>query len=177
MTAPMNRLQPRTRPPTSVTVFAVLNIIFGALGLMGVLAAAAFSGIGGEANPVNEILESHAVLSVWNNVGMILGVLASLVLLGCGIGMLQLKPWARKAAIGWAIYGIVAGVVGVVMNALFMYPALAEAEPALASMTAVMSGFGAVIGMVYPVLLWYFMTRPRNVEAFERRREVLAEVF
>jgi hypothetical protein len=91
-----------------------------------------------------------------------------------GIGLLTVKPWARKLAIGYGIYAILMSVVSSGLTFAFLMPALcsqlAEADPRLAALgRAFISVFAAGAGLiviVYYGLLVYFMTRPGVIEAF-----------
>jgi hypothetical protein len=85
----------------------------------------------------------------------------------------MMKPWARKLSIAYAIYALVFGVVGIVVNFLFVVrPMLEQAQgrqgPEAAG--AIGGAFGGTIGgcfgLVYPILLLIFMTRPNVVAAF-----------
>jgi hypothetical protein len=100
-------------------------------------------------------------------------VLTCLVLLAAGIGLLHLKPWARILSMAYAIYAILFGILGMVVNFIFMIqPMLEQArqqqgpEAAGAIGGAVGGTIGGCFGLIYPVLLLIFMTRPKVVAAF-----------
>jgi hypothetical protein len=160
--------------PVSVTVFGILNIGFAAFGVFGIFATLAlFSMEGGTANPVIRIMRENAAYAGWLKITIPLGVLACLALLACGIGLLMMKSWARKLAIVYSIYAIVFGLIGVVVNFMFLFrPLMQEAaqrqgpEAAGAIGGAIGGTLGGCIGMIYPILLLIFMTRPKIVAAF-----------
>src|SRR5208282_3820870 len=162
--------------PTSVTVFGVLNIVFGALGILGIIfSAISLMVISPNAtnNPVLEIMRNSPGYAVCMKIMMPLGVLACGVSIAAGIGLLKLKTWARILSIGYAIYSIVAGIIGWVFNYIFlMHPLLEQASQKQGPEAAVLIGaaiggtFGGCIGMIYPVLLLIFMFRPNIVAAF-----------
>ena len=107
--------------PTAITVFGVLNIGFAALGLIGILfAAAVFSMARNSGNPMLDIMRSNPSYAAWIKITIPLGVLSSLALLASGIGLLMMKNWARKLAIAYAIFSLVFGLVGQVVN-LFIW--------------------------------------------------------
>ena len=120
----------KTRP-TSVTVFGVLNIIFGALGLLCIVMLTAVFAVGWAAGrdafPRLAVLERHPVALAWTLASIPLGLVATGVLIAAGIGLLKMKPWARTASIVWAIYGVVAGPIGIIVNFVAMSSELAEA--------------------------------------------------
>ncbi len=160
--------------PTSVTVFGVLNIVLAIVGVLAVVASLALlSATASVGNPFLRIMQESPAYTVWFKLSLALGLLAGAVLLISGIGLLMMKRWARVAAIVYAIYTIVSGLLGVFMNFFLLFrPLLEEAsrrpgpETAGAVGGAIGGTFGGCIGLVYPVLLIIFMTRPKVVAAF-----------
>jgi len=161
--------------PTSVTIFGILNIVFAALGVLGLIASIALFFMPSDSNnPVIKIMHENAAYALWLKVCIPLGVLSCAALLAAGIGLLRLKPWARKLSIGYAIYAIVFGIVGMVVNFIFLVePMVKEAqnqqgpEAAGAIGGAIGGSFGGCFGLIYPVLLLIFMLRPTVVSAFQ----------
>ena len=162
--------------PTSVTVFGVLNIVFGALGFV----AITFSAItlmavsaGSTNNPVLEVMRNSPGYALWMKMTIPLGVLASGVSIAAGIGLLKLKSWGRSLSIGYGIYSIVAGVLGVMLSFVFvMQPLIQQASQKSGPEAAALIGgaiggtIGGCFGMIYPVLLLIFMFHPKVVAAF-----------
>ncbi len=155
--------------PTSVIVFGILNIIFGIMGLLGT----AFTAVTLFALPANNpfLANQGAFMSTWLRVSIVLGCLASIVLLISGIGLLRLRPWGHKLAIGYAIYGVASTILGIIVQVWFVIlPQLQQpvrgpdAMPLIAG--AIGGAIGGCIGLAHPVLLWYFMTRRNVVAAF-----------
>jgi hypothetical protein len=92
-----------------------------------------------------------------------LGAVAGLVLVAAGIGLLLSKNWARLTSIGYGVYGVLLAVA----NAVVMLNA-ASHQQGMTKIIFLISGlFGAVLGLIYPVLLLIFMTRPKVVAAFQ----------
>jgi hypothetical protein len=162
------------RPPVTVTVFGVLNIAFALFAVFGLfMTIALFSAAGATANPVVRIMRENPAYAGWLKITIPIGVIACAVLLACGIGLLTMKRWARKLTIGYAIYAIIFGLVGMVVNFMFLLrPLMQEAarqqgpEAAAAIGGAIGGAFGGCFGMIYPILLLIFMTRPKIVAAF-----------
>ena len=161
--------------PTAVTVFGILNIIFAALGIFGVLASVMlFMAVGNSSNnPVIQIIHDNPAYAAWMKISIVLGLLASGVLLAAGIGLLKLRPWARTLSIIYAIYALVMVLVGSVVNYIFLVqPMLQQAqqkqgpEAAGAIGGAIGGMFGSCFGLIYPVLLLIFMMRANVVAAF-----------
>jgi hypothetical protein len=163
--------------PKSVTVFGILNIVFAALGLCGT----AFSVIlflpsaAAANNPVVQIIQSSPAYAAWMKLSVGLGVIVAAALLAAGIGLLNLKPWARTLSIIYAIYAIVMVIIGDVINYIFLIqPMLQKAhseqgpEAAGAVGGAIGGLAGGCFGLIYPILLLIFMTRPHVVAAFNQ---------
>jgi len=123
-------------------------------------------------NPMSSILEENSAYRVYLIAAAVAGILAALVLIAAGIGLLQMKRWARLTSIGYAIFGIVTGVVGIILNVVFVFgPMMTEARSGGPEAAAAIGGLvggmaGGCIGLVYPILLLIFMTLPNIRNAF-----------
>jgi hypothetical protein len=159
--------------PVSITVFGVLNIVFGLFGLLttGMLVAAmAMRGLVATPQPNGqaEFVNSPAY-AYWVKFSLVSGPLSAIALTAAGIGLLLLKPWARTLSIAFAAYSILSAIVGTVFTWVYVIKPLTELDPDGRSVQAMAAMFGLIGGCpshIYPVLLWYFMTRPRVVAAF-----------
>jgi len=170
--------------PTVITVFGVLNIVFGSLGVtclgVGLVTQAAMAPalqrFGGmqqwSATPA-----SHA----WGIVGGSVGMLAAVVLIVAGVGLLLMRPWGRAVSIGYAAWKVFWAFVNLAAMWLIMVPAMKQ-QPAqmppgvLEGMMVVSSVVGLVIALAYPVLLLVFMTRPYVVAALRAPEEPTASL-
>jgi hypothetical protein len=168
---------PGPRRPTSVTVIAIFTIIFGVIGLLGVAfqflqflvpQAMQFGG----PNPVNDLMRTDPVIATWMGVmAGAGGILALMELIG-GVGALSLKPWARKALLFYATGAIVAGLAGTVFNVVVMIPKLSQIpqnRPEVKmtiQLMPIMTIGGFLIGLILPVCVLIFMTRPKVKAAF-----------
>jgi hypothetical protein len=160
--------------PTSVTVFGILNIAFAVLGAFGLIFTLALFSLQTDTNnPVVKLIHENPTYAAWMKVSICLGVPSCLALLAAGIGLLCMKSWARILSIIYAIYAIVFGIAGTVANFFFMVrPMLEQAqqqqgpEAAAAIGGAIGGTIGGCFGLIYPVLLLIFMTRPKVVAAF-----------
>src|SRR5688572_22672230 len=140
------------RPPVSIKVFGILNIVFAGLGLLAAaFLAALYYGAGGLLEPgeLDEIFASSAYLS-YLKLTVVLAVIAAFVLLASGIGLLKHRAWGRSLAIGYAIFALLETVIGMFVTA--HYVDAAEAA-------------GDIKGFAYPTILLVFMLRP-NVTAY-----------
>lgn len=149
-------------------------MVFAAFGFIGTLASMAlFLMPGNSDNPVMKIMQDSPAYGAWVKFSIPLGLLACGALLAAGIGLMFLKPWARKLSIGYAIYALVFGLIGMVVNFLFLVRPMLEqareqqgAEAAGAIGGAIGGSIGSCFGLIYPILLLIFMFRPNVVAAF-----------
>lgn len=153
------------KQPTSAIVFGVLGIIFGALGLLG----SAFSLFvlqldDPEMDPLLSMIENPDLYLGWIQFNQILGALFAGVLLVSGIGLLLVREWARRLSVGYAVFTIAFGFLAMAVNWFFFLrpmfgQAMASDDPGLIG--GVVGGIaGSLIGLIYPAVLLFFMSRP-----------------
>ena len=161
--------------PTSVTVFGILNILWGLFGLFG-NAVAAVMMVALAAAPPNAVVRAQTspAMMAWVEVNLALGAIACIALVASGIGLLNMKPWGRKVSIGYAIYALFSAAVGLAVQGWFVtLPVMQEVQhnnspESAAAVGGLIGGiFGGCLSCIYPVLLWYFMSRPQVVAAIE----------
>jgi hypothetical protein len=161
--------------PTSVTVFGILNICKGALGVLTALwSLMLFSSSAAASNPVTQVMLENPTYTKWMKTMVPIGIVVCCASVLSGFGLLGLRSWARKVSIAYAIYGIVVVVVTVPINFFVLLPAMLEKSrqfqgPEAAGMisSTIGSVLGVVLGLIYPILLLIFMTRPKVVAAFQ----------
>ena len=162
------------RRPASVTVFGVLNFVFAALGVIGLMASFALLGLPASSNnPVIHFIHESTRYAIWLKLCIALGMLSCALLLAAGFGLLSLKPWARRLSIAYAIYAIVFCLGGMLINLIFMVQPMigpAGQQRAFATVWAVGGPISGTIGgffwLIYPLLLLAFMLRPKVAAAF-----------
>ena len=126
--------------PTGVTILAVLAIIGGFLGLCGSLTLFGVGGLGMAAGEVS----AGASAALFGGLGLV----SAILYLVFGIGAWMLKPWA------W-ILGIIGAGVSIASNLLSL-------------VTGNSNLFAALLGLIIPgVILWYLF-RPEIKAAFGR---------
>jgi hypothetical protein len=107
--------------PVSVLVFAILNIVFGSLGAIGLLCSGLALGLvygifssAGSALPGQSKLHFPPFPSdamTVSIVQIVIQFLLSIALLFAGIGLLGMKGWARKMCIALSMMGILLALV------------------------------------------------------------------
>ncbi|MCX7886933.1 MAG: hypothetical protein N3B01_06740 [Verrucomicrobiae bacterium] len=167
-----------TQRPTSVTVFGVLNIVFGAWALLCTPFGLAMEPLmQADGNPVLRAMQDNEVYRLWTIGDSLLGMLAGAVMVAAGIGLLQLKPWARLTSIGLAIYSLIDCVLNIGML-VFVFMPLVEGvkmgggREQAAALGALIGGIvggsaGCCLDMIYSILLLGFMSRPNVKAAFQ----------
>ena len=161
--------------PSSVTTFGILHIVFALAGVGGIISTLnlLYQSNSAPPNPVIEIMLKNPAYATWTKVGSLLGMVACIALLAAGVGLLRLKEWGRKLSISYAVYGLVAGTIGIGANLHFLVrPFLEQSAQKQGAESAMMIAmvFGAIIGgiasLIYPISILSFMTRPRIKAAF-----------
>jgi hypothetical protein len=164
--------------PTTVTVFGILNIVFAVLGVFGIFASIALLAAGANssatsANPMVNIMRENPAFATWMKISIPLGFLTCIALLIAGIGLLKMKDWARQLSIGYSVFAIVSGLVGMVLTYVWVTrPILdrmsgAQGPEAAGAIGGAVGGvIGGCFSLIYPIVLLIFMMRPKVVAAF-----------
>ena len=159
-------------------VLGILNLVFGALGLLSLAMIVAMMFIPQpkvpNANPVMGLIQENAAYALFMKISVPLGVVASMVLILAGVGLLRLRPWGRHLSIGYAVYAIIAAIAGGAANCYFLMPLVEKASrmPAGPEQAGLIGGVvggmvGSCAGLLYPVILLFFMFRPNVVAAMQ----------
>lgn len=136
-------------------------------------------------NPAMKVMSANpAYILTWMRISISMWVIASALLLAAGIGLLLLKPWARWTSLGYGIYAIVMSIAGpVIFYCLLLGPSMGQSREPLGPYPMlffmVVAGIigSALLALIYPGFLLYFMTRPHIIAAFRSSLgEVEAEV-
>lgn len=157
--------------PVSLTVFGIINLVFGILGICGI----AGSGVQmfvlrnqpGIENPIFEIMQQNSIYFAFMIASLGLGSIATILLIIAGVGLLNGKPYGRSCSIFYAGYAIVSGIIGIGMNFVFLVQPMLEnindmadgPEKAGAIGGAIGGTLGGACGLIYPIILLIFMLR------------------
>jgi hypothetical protein len=186
---------PRSKP-TAVTVIAILQLVFGGLGLFGAVvnlsgAPQQLAAVSQQNLPPNQRAPTQAELEqeigkyvphyhlVLQTSLALSGVLC-LLMIGSGVGLLRLRPWGRSLAITYAVLSIAVSIASIVYQCAVVLPGMAGFSQEMANspnpmwrmMAASMSSFavfGAVLGaafMIYPIIVLIIMLQPSVRAAF-----------
>lgn len=146
--------------PMPATVFGILNIVFGSLGLL----CSPLSFIGAFA--AEKVIQYAPPFKIWLAVGAVVGVFAAGWLLASGIGLLRLRKWALNGSLIYAWFAIVWAILGTVMNIIALVGGMVTLAPE--ALPGFIGGIiGGMIGLVYPILMLVFLRRPQVRQAFE----------
>ncbi|MFA5239136.1 MAG: hypothetical protein WC476_05430 [Phycisphaerae bacterium] len=147
--------------PTSVTVFGILNCVFGGMGLL----CTPFGMFVGAA-AMQKTMQATAAYRIWMFVGGFVGIGFSCWLLALGIGLLTFKKWARRGCVAYACTVIVWNFIGVGVNIASL--ALHWITVPEASLPGFVGGTvgGMCGGLIYPILLLIFMQTDKVKRAF-----------
>ncbi|MBL7214085.1 MAG: DUF4339 domain-containing protein [Phycisphaerae bacterium] len=150
--------------PKSVTVLGILNIVFGGLTLL----CAPFGIISLLMPQPNSPFQMTEMMKLFSLVGYGIGFVFAIVLLASGIGLLNLKKWARQAAYLYGWFAICWGILGTIANGIMFSSSLSNVSPE--AMPVVVGGIiggmcGGLIGLIYPVVLIIFLRKPHVIQA------------
>ncbi len=113
-----------------------------------------------------DLLDSNPTFRLFMQVTIVLGGVASLVLLAAGIGLLLTKAWGRTLSVGYAWYAIVSAIVGTIVQWIYVVQPMlaavkgAEGPAAMGAMGGVVGGLlGGLFALAYPIVLLVFMNR------------------
>lgn len=146
--------------PISITVFGILNIVFGGFGLL--FSSLAIFGLV-TAGDTSKMTSTYRMFLLCMNV---VGFGFSIWLLTLGIGLLAMKGWARRGSVLYGWLGILLSVTETAVNFLALVlnwitvPAEGRAEYIVGICISLVGG------LIYPVLLLIFMQTAGVKQAF-----------
>lgn len=150
--------------PQSVTVFGILNIVFGSLSLMCFPAAFVVSSLSFLPQQETTSIVLPPQMEVFSHVQNGVGLVFALVSLISGIGLLKLKKWARQLAYGYGWVSIGWKILSLIISAI-LYASILKQVSSETAPIIIGSMCGWPIGLIYPILLVIFMRKPHVIEA------------
>ncbi len=148
-------------------MLAVLNLVVAAFQLFGhaltafALAAAKLLTPGDvadlgdpEVQVLLHVIANNPYFAAYLTVNLAIGMIATVALAAAGIGMFQLRPWARHLAMAWSFYALLATAIGTAASFLWLYEVTGELPR------------GTLAGIIFPCVLIYYMSRNDVRQAF-----------
>jgi len=161
--------------PTTVVVFGILNIVFGAMVLCSFPCALGLQMMPVPANApqAGNVMMSTPFLRGYSMASLLIGVLLAAWELAAGVGLVRSRPWGRWLSVSYGYASILIALASTVVGILFISPAIREAtqsipDPMMRDIMAFMPVFmvlGTCFSLIYPVLLLIFMSR-QNVKDY-----------
>jgi len=161
--------------PTAVTVIAVLIIILGAFGLIALpINILQMVGAAKSAGPAAAMMQVPSV-AVLSKISIPLNGLSSVLWIAAGIGLLQLREWARKLTIGLLVYAVLMQIVGMAVtipatSAMMTSGAFGPTPPlppaTMRLIIGIVAAFVVLIIVGIAVLFMVLLTRPNVRYAF-----------
>jgi hypothetical protein len=139
----------------SVTVFGVLNIVFGCIGLLCIPIALFVLAAAGEKMGVS------LPFKTWFRV---IGIGFSIWLLILGIGLLKMSRWARRGSVIYAWVRIIWMLIVVGSNFVALSGWMAVSGGTKPGFLGAVCG--GILGLIYPILLLIFMQTNKVKQAF-----------
>lgn len=162
--------------PTAVTVLAIVGIIFAALAILCTPISTVMLFVKLPVpSPALTAQRNDTALMGWMIGSAVYQLVIGLVLLIGSIGSLYMKPWARKTMVAYAFITIVAALLSTAVTLAWFMPRLerlqrqagAPTPPAfIAPQVGALGGF--LVGIIFPICVAYFFTRPEIKQAFDR---------
>jgi hypothetical protein len=162
---------PQARP-TTATVFGILNIAFGTMGLCGAVFGAV--GMVFMASPMFEEIAAQtegmelfrdASYQTFLVISMVIGSGLSVLLLASGIGLLKFKPWGRLTANYYGVAQIIYAIGNSAYQIIWIVLPMVNNGSPQAAINIASQVFGLFFSLIFPVVLLVFMNRESFVNA------------
>lgn len=171
---PARARKQKIRPPKSMTVFAILNFVFGGFGLLWALVSLVAStnvSITGSSGLISVFLLLSAMLSI------VVGVLAII----SGFGLIKAASWGSGCSIAYVIVAIVGAFIFEMLTYQAAQALRQEAEMSSIYLNALPGGqdmgmllisplVGGLLRLAYPIVLLCFLQTSKWTEVFAANR-------
>jgi len=167
---------PRQGVSTGLKVLGIIQIVFGAIGLLGAPIGLAVAMLNAASkDPVQRRLHElmwEGTMGIWSYGSQALGFVFAIALLAGGIGIVRGKRWGRTASFVYSIGSLVSLLVGQVLMGIVVYPELLDMMDKATSpveragaMGGLIGGLGAAgFGMILPLIVLIVMARGKTRE-------------
>ena len=155
--------------PASLSVFGILNLVFGTLGLLSAALSYKlyFTPLEGQTGIMPDLMRSDSFYASCMRINLVPATLFVIAQIISGIGLIQAREGGRKLALFCGVYGILAGIFIGYLSYYHVIPFSVEyvvknvKDPAIAEVTRNASKVGGIIGIgvgfIYPVLTLVFL--------------------
>jgi hypothetical protein len=147
-------------------LFGILNIGYGAFNLLSLLFLRLIADAKiGPNSPLKAFQGDASQMHLLWVTGLISAV-AGLFLMAAGVGLLLGQNWGRLTSLAWAVFDILTVLATVPLS----WKAAHATTPAQFgdSLALIVTVFGLVASLAYPIALLIFMTRPKLIAALQR---------
>jgi hypothetical protein len=155
--------------PTSMVVFGILNLVFGAFGILmlGLVVLGLFLDLPKDPdNPMQQVMENPTYKTLTMGL-QVFSVVLTAILIASGVGLINGQLYGRRLAIIYAIGTMILVLIGsaitIVYVALPVFAAANELPEGPERIGVYVGGsflfLQPVCGMIYPLLLLIFMKR------------------
>jgi len=163
-----------TPPSKSTTILQVIGgmyILFGSFALVSMVqnCKVCFAPLDGQTGPFAEMLRSQPEYAAIMRQLLFPGLIYAVAQFGSGVGLLRLSAFARKVALGCALYGVVAALLTAWLTVTYTLPfTLAYTlqhvkNPAMMAsarnVTLASAYIGIVLGLLYPLVAFILLKR------------------
>lgn len=171
------------KPPAPVAgiVLGILNMLYAVLAFLcnGISGLTFFISLPPEMTKDNaavELMNINPFYKIFTQAILIGSLLAAVVLFVAGVLLLQVRPWGRKLSIYYCIYDFTSISLGLIVNAILLFPLLFDQintfpvgspERMGAAFGLVFGLVGVVLSLLYPIVLVVFMHRPKIIAAYQ----------
>lgn len=165
---------PPAPKPAVLTVFGILNILFGTIGLLSALITCRLyvTPLESQTGVMADLLRSNAFCASCLRAIFIPGLIFVILQFVSGIGLLRSSELARKTALVCSLYSIAAGLFVGWLNIRYILPFTIEhslqqvkgsqaAAEMMRSVTQAAGYAGIVIGLIYPILAFVLLSRAK----------------
>ena len=162
---------PPTKSTTILQVIGGMYILFGSCTLVSMVqnCRVCFAPLEGQTGPMAEMLRNQPDYAAIMRVLFFPGLIYAVLQFGSGVGLLRLSPFARKVALGIALYGIAAALFTAWLTVTYTLPfTLAYTlqhvkNPAMLAsarnVTLVSEYIGIALGLIYPLAAFILLKR------------------
>ncbi len=160
--------------PTSVTVFAIINLILSVIGLLGFIhwltMQLGLLPVPEAQDAVTRAMQHHTGFQLFTNVMQGVGIITTILMIAASIAMFSLKNWSRRTTLGLGVYSILIIALGYLLTVVLivrpLLPDLTGVDLMVARFMMIGGGVMTILFMGYYLLMIFMLTRPKVVQAF-----------